>query len=1318
MGDILNKQSIPILHVPSDCTVFGDGDTSIVNFADSVNRAAFFRMFGTCSAHVDGCGHCCTGAADCMQTHENVTSRLGVPPADCNNQSGPTGKPGHDWNNCNFTCPSAPSVSNVSFHDLYLDGSTSFTHYYATSNTDTKWTAGFREHGAAIYYYQGDPSQPPIRDITVTRVTVTGFAGDCLDFGGGVHNLMVQDVAIKDCLRQGVDFAGGLGYGDAPSSNFTARRVRDLVDSPGVRRGGSSIHVEEAGGLVDVKIYDNVVNHSILASGPTSMIIHNNVVEGQILGNMDKNLTISNNLVLTRRVTFVGELRAGVSSSSSTGQSMALIAIGFTTGATVTNNTLVHAVDGPAAWQGQMGIEMLGGVEHYANTTDVFIAGNTFDFHATASSVLIDMSGCENVMVRHNDFGVKGPAASHVRMSRCTNCTVQKTDDTDASPPFGGECADVKQFGAIPDDDVDDTAAIQWALNSCVESGGAVCIPAGTYTIKLTNQGRGISNVTDLCLAIPSDCTLYGEGATSILKFDKEVNENGWWRMLGPTNAAGSVSDTATVGPTNAAGTVTSNITIRDLRLNGNTIHTMYPCSIPTPGNASKPYYVCEHNALIFFVLKAPNIVRDVNVMRVILESIAGDSADFGDGVQNLLVEDVQVRDYLRQGVDLAGNDLARNMTVRRVTELPWQIVTNPGGSTLHVEEATGLRDVILADSVCNHSILASSVINLTIQNNIVHGQIVGNGNTQMRVLNNTILARSNDSMGQFLAAKGAIVSGNRFLADEFPHAGGVYFWGMDEGYPASSKIEIDSNVFKGQFLSKGKAVQLYGVNGVKITGNEFDNTGPHGTTARNNTCECCRDMKKIPKLCRGVAIGNTAPVDDSAISVSFWPPTLVALKTNDDAKPAARHTKVTCESDDCTHVLQSAINNGADIELQPGLWVVSSIYLNNSHQQVKLADGVHVKAKRGAFISPSACLFSIRGMVNVSLLGAGAANSKLSMLKSDYRNASLYKRGEWRCGVDVCGSMSVTVANLTIADTGGDGVYVGASKLGSDTFETGCTDILLQGVVTDGAYRNGLSLISGDNVLIQNCQFLRSSGTAPQAGIDIEPNGCKLPTECEHDILRNVTFKNVSSKFNNGAGLQFELYGLRLPKARSVSIVVDGMVIVGTANLPAAVKADPLNGTYNIGIDVAAIELGGATGSIIIKDVNVSDCIQPGLEVEDKVPDGTALTLERVSFKNVATGAAIRWGGANVPVLVHSAGVFQVGGMTFTDCSVQDERKRPFFVCDSCRHPNTSAVNVHGKWAVTNEAFPAACSPAWGAAAPVNCSLAVECNKDTVVKI
>ena len=89
---------------------------------------------------------------------------------------------------------------------------------------------------------------------------------------------------------------------------------------------------------------------------------------------------------------------------------------------------------------------------------------------------------------------------------------------------------------------------------------------------------------------------------------------------------------------------------------------------------------------------------------------------------QNLLVEDIVLRDYLRQGVDLAGNNRSSNHTVRRVSELPWHTVTKPGGSTIHAEEATGLRDVVIADSVCNHSLMASTVINMTIRNNTVVG--------------------------------------------------------------------------------------------------------------------------------------------------------------------------------------------------------------------------------------------------------------------------------------------------------------------------------------------------------------------------------------------------------------------------------------------------------------------------------------------------------------------------------------------------------------------------------------------------------------------
>ena len=54
----------------------------------------------------------------------------------------------------------------------------------------------------------------------------------------------------------------------------------------------------------------------------------------------------------------------------------------------------------------------------------------------------------------------------------------------------------------------------------------------------------------------------------------------------------------------------------------------------------------------------------------------------------------------------------------------PWQIVKQPGGSTIHIEEAGGLGNVLLENSVVNHSILAGGVHNLTIRNNLVHGTV------------------------------------------------------------------------------------------------------------------------------------------------------------------------------------------------------------------------------------------------------------------------------------------------------------------------------------------------------------------------------------------------------------------------------------------------------------------------------------------------------------------------------------------------------------------------------------------------------------------
>ena len=75
----------------------------------------------------------------------------------------------------------------------------------------------------------------------------------------------------------------------------------------------------------------------------------------------------------------------------------------------------------------------------------------------------------------------------------------------------------------------------------------------------------------------------------------------------------------------------------------------------------------------------------------------------------------------------------------------------------------------------------------------------------------------------------------------------------------------------------------------------------------------------------------------------------------------------------------------------------------------------------------------------------------------------------------------------------------------------------VFQNFVADGAYRNGISLIQGRNVTLENFIARNTSGTDPQAGVDIEPNNAGEPLE---DItLRDFAIENSAKR---GLYLQF----------------------------------------------------------------------------------------------------------------------------------------------------------------------------------------------------
>ena len=96
-------------------------------------------------------------------------------------------------------------------------------------------------------------------------------------------------------------------------------------------------------------------------------------------------------------------------------------------------------------------------------------------------------------------------------------------------------------------------------------------------------------------------------------------------------------------------------------------------------------------------------------------------------------------------------------------------------------------------------------------------------------------------------------------------------------------------------------------------------------------------------------------------------------------------------------------------------------------------------------------------------------------------------------------------VEDLRIEKTGGDGIYLGTAP---DKIPN--RNVLIRGVDCNANNRQGISVISAENLLIDSCQLRNTAGTAPQAGIDFEPND---PT----DVLLNCVVRNCTASGNAG---------------------------------------------------------------------------------------------------------------------------------------------------------------------------------------------------------
>jgi len=215
----------------------------------------------------------------------------------------------------------------------------------------------------------------------------------------------------------------------------------------------------------------------------------------------------------------------------------------------------------------------------------------------------------------------------------------------------------------------------------------------------------------------------------------------------------------------------------------------------------------------------------------------------------------------------------------------------------------------------------------------------------------------------------------------------------------------------------------------------------------------------------------------------------------------------------DDTNVLQSALNttaaNGQVLRIPAGSYNISPISFPDDSQLV-LDAGVTITANSG--YGPLDKMLNIKSR-KVTIAGVEASSVIFKMRKAEYAAEHASDGSEYRHCLDIEGASNVTISGISCNQSGGDGLYIGYGAQGQPSQNVTVSDSIF-----DQNFRQGWSLISGQHIYVYRCHFTNTSGTNPEAGLDIEPN---VPSGVVADVHIEDSFTNG----NAGPGVKLAFW-------------------------------------------------------------------------------------------------------------------------------------------------------------------------------------------------
>ncbi len=282
----------------------------------------------------------------------------------------------------------------------------------------------------------------------------------------------------------------------------------------------------------------------------------------------------------------------------------------------------------------------------------------------------------------------------------------------------------------------------------------------------------------------------------------------------------------------------------------------------------------------------------------------------------------------------------------------------------------------------------------------------------------------------------------------------------------------------------------------------------------------------------------------------------------------------------DVIALTNSAVRNR--VFINKGIYKVS-VY-SNSAVCLPLTSNTDLQLDGDVFLTPNRysnySIIETRGS-NIRIKGAGS-------LCGD-KQKHLANEGEWGMGVFVRGGANISIKGITIKDCWGDCIYI----------TDDATNVIVEDCLMDNGRRQGISVISAQNVTIKNSRIQNIEGTKPEYAIDIEPN--------KNCFVRNVQIKNVTIKNCKGG---IASYGAA-EGAKIDTVIIKNCIIDKTTRCPIN-----LSSTRYVRVDGSQINRGPKELALNFEDVerlSISRIDVDGKRINSKDNAGN-----NVKFNNV----------------------------------------------------------------------------------------------------